>query len=649
MSAIAGIYRFNGEDAQIEHGGFMMEALKQYPANQSALWHKEQVLLGCHAQWITEQSIHETLPYYDHHRELAITADAIIDNRDELMDQLQVLHNVRKSMTDSEILLLAYEQWGESMPARLVGDFAFVIWDERKKQFFGARDFSGARTLYYHRNEQQLSFCTVIHPLLSLPYIHKELNEPWLAEFLAISGVFEPPDLSTTIYKHIEQLPPSHTISIKNNKVVITRYNALSDVAPLQLTSSLDYEEAFRNVFNIAVTSRIQRTNRNVGAHLSGGLDSGAVVSFAARALQNNNRPLHTFSYVPEDGFVDWTSKYRLADERPLIKQTVQYVGNIDDNYMDFKGRSSLSEVDDWLDIMESPYKFFDNTFWLRGIYEEAQQRGIDIMLNGARGNYSISWGPAIEYYTKLMKKFEWLRLSREIKLFSKNVGVGRKRVYSIVGRKAYPILERVRPSSSPYDYPQLINSDYAKLAGVYDKLGDTNFTGIGSTQDLPADPLEARRQHYDRVNMWSTTGTSSCKLSLRYSVWSHDPTNDLRVIRFCLSTPMEQFVQNGVDRSLVRRATKGWLPDPIRLNQRTRGIQAADSIHRMSDEWPVFIEELEHLSRDSRMQQIINMPVFHNALTEARNGLHPNQAYDPTIKLLMRSLIVYRFLQKNF
>jgi asparagine synthase (glutamine-hydrolysing) len=649
MSAIAGIYRFDGESVPIGHGGLMMEVLKQYPANQSAVFHKDHMMLGCHAQWITEQSMHEKLPYYDPHRRLAITADAIIDNRDELMDRLQVLHNLRDSMTDSEIILLAYEQWGEGMPERLVGDFAFVIWDERKKQLFGARDFSGARTLYYHRSEQQLSFCTVVNPLLSLPYIPKELNQQWLAEFLAISGVFEPPDLSTTIYKHIEQLPPSHTITIKNNRIVITKYNSLAEITPLNLASSQDYEEAFRDVFNRAVTSRIQRTNRNVGAHLSGGLDSGAVVSFAARALQKDHRTLHTFSYVPDDGFVDWTSKHRLADERPLIKQTVQYVGNIDDNYLDFKGRSSISEIDDWLDIMESPYKFFDNTFWLRGIYEQAQQQAISILLNGSRGNYSISWGPAIEYYAKLMKKFEWLRLSREINLFSKNVGVGRKRVYSIVGRKAYPILERVRPISTPYDYPQLINSDYAKLTGIYDKLGDTKFIGIGSTQDLPADPLEARRQHFDRINMWSMTGTSGCKLSLRYSLLSHDPTNDLRVIRFCLSTPMEQFVQNGMDRSLVRRSTKGWLPDPIRLNQRTRGIQAADSIHRMSNEWPAFIEELEHLSRDSRMQQIINMPVFHDALIEARNGLDSNQAYDPNIKLLMRSLIVYRFLKKNF
>lgn len=649
MSAIAGIYRLNEEPVNMEHGRLVMEALKKYPSHQSATWNKDRIMLGCHSQWITEQSTLEILPSYDPVRGLAITADAIIDNRGELMEQLQVSRNLRSDMTDSEILLLAYERWSEQMAERLVGDFAFVIWDERNQTLFGARDFSGARTLYYHRNKELFSFCTVINPLLSLPYIHKELNELWLAEFLAITGVFEPPDVATSIYKHIDQLPPSHTISIKNDRVSITRYHSLSNVVPLKLASSQEYVEGFQEVFHTAVTSRIRRTNLNVGAHLSGGLDSGSVASFAAKALQKDNRTLHTFSYVPEDGFVDWTPKRRLADERPLIQQTVKYIGNIHENYLSFNGRSSYSEIDDWLDIMESPYKFFDNTFWLRGIYEQAQQRGIGILLNGARGNYSISWGPAIDYYAKLLKKLNLFRLTREVRRYGGNMGLGRKSIYSMVGRKVFPVIDRLKPPPTFADIPQVIHTDFAKQTGIFDKLSDPKFIGVGSTVDVPKDPLEARRQHFDRINIWSITGTSGCKLSLRYSVWSHDPTNDLRVIRFCLSTPMKEFVQDGMDRALIRRSTEGFLPDPIRLNQRTRGIQAADSIHRLLNDWPDFINELDEMSNDSRMKQIVNMSVIHDALAEARLGLKPDQAYQPPIKLLMRSLILYRFLQKNF
>lgn len=649
MGAIAGIYSVGGEPIQEESSELMMSALGKYPADHSAVWQQDHIMLGCHAQWITEQASQELLPYYDSQRGLAITADAILDNRDELMSQLDVPYGQRSLVTDSEILLLAYEKWSDYMAEHLVGDFAFAIWDERKQLLFGARDFSGTRTLYYHHDDQQFSFCTIMTPLLALPYIRKELNERWLAEFLAIHGVFEPPDTSTTVYRHIYQIPPSHSFIIKHNRLHISRYDSLANVHPLQLRSSAEYEEAFREVFQKAVTSRLRRSSLQIGAHLSGGLDSGSVASFAARALQQENRMLHTFSYVPESGFKDWTPKHRFADERPLIRQTVQFVGNIKDHYLDFKGHSPFTEIDDWLDIMESPYKFFDNSFWLRGIYTQAQQRGIGILLNGARGNYSISWGPAIEYYTMLLKKFRWLHLTREINQFSRNIGVGRKQLYSLLCHKALSPLSKVKASRSLPEFPQLIHSDFAERTGVYAKLQDRTFTGIGSTADLPADPLEARTQHFNRVNIWSATGTSGCKLSLRYSVWSHDPTNDLRVIRFCLSTPIEQFVHNGMDRALIRRSSKGWLPDSIRLNQRTRGIQAADSIHRMRSDWPVFIDELEHICRDSRMQQFINMPVLQEALTEAREGLDPNQAYSPSIKLLMRSIILYRFLEKNF
>ncbi len=187
MSAIAAIYGFNREPALPEHGSLMMEAMDQYPADQRAVWQKENIMLMCHAQWVTEQSAQEILPYYDAHRGLAITADAIIDNRDELMEQLQVPQHDTKSITDSEILLKAYEKWSEQMVEKLVGDFSFILWDERKQLLLGARDFSGARTLYFHRNKQQLSLCTAINPLLSLPYIKKELNDQWLAEFLAIT------------------------------------------------------------------------------------------------------------------------------------------------------------------------------------------------------------------------------------------------------------------------------------------------------------------------------------------------------------------------------------------------------------------------------------------------------------------------------
>ena len=63
--------------------------------------------------------------------------------------------------------------------------------------------------------------------------------------------------------------------------------------------------------------------------------------------------------------------------------------------------------MDDWLEIMEMPYKFFENSFWIKGIFEKAHEQEIGVLLNGGRGNLTISWGSALNYYAILLKKVE--------------------------------------------------------------------------------------------------------------------------------------------------------------------------------------------------------------------------------------------------
>ncbi|WP_438824945.1 asparagine synthase-related protein [Bacillus sp. JJ722] len=157
------------------------------------------------------------------------------------------------------------------------------------------------------------------------------------------------------------------------------------------------------------------------------------------------------------------------------------------------------------------------------------------------------------------------------------------------------------------------------------------------------------RKNHFGFLNVWNSTGTSGTKLSLSYSVQGHDPTNDLRVIRFCLSLPLEQFIQKGLGRSLIRRSTKGFLPDEVRLNQRVRGIQGVDSITRMLPDWKEFIFEVEQLSKDSLAENFLNIKNIKKALDKFRMGPKPEFALDIEFRNLMRSLIVYRFIKRKF
>lgn len=644
MSAIAGIIHLRKEPVPFEQGRNIMKGLEKFPADDIQVWHKHNAFIGNHAQWITPESVGEQQPFYDSERQCVITADAIIDNREELFEKLQIERSRQKEMPDSQLILLAYYKWGDESPKHLVGDFAYMIWDERNQKLFGARDFSGSRTLYYYKDQERFAFCTTIMPLFTLPGVKKELNEEWMAEFLAIPVNFESVDPSSTTYKLIEQLAPSHSISVIKGRVRLSRYCYLMEEnKKINLKSDEEYEESFRDVFQKAVNSRL-RTHHNVGAHLSGGLDSGSVVSFASKALRKENKKLNTFSYVPVDGFVDWTHKSRIANETPFVQATVKHVGNINDHYLSFAERSPFTEIDEWLDTLEMPYKFFENTFWLRGMYEEAQQKNIGVLLNGQRGNWTISWGPVLDFYAELIKKMKWIRLYQELNQYSKNLGIHKSKIFSAARKKAFPAFYNMIAPKEPFHFPKIINPDFAKKTGVLTKLQDYGVDV--SLSKLPT-AHEVRDRQFRQLYYWSLTGSYGAKFSLRYSIWDRDPTNDLRLIKFCLSVPEEQFVKNGLDRSLIRRATSEHLPDEVRLNMKSRGVQGADGVHRMANYWDAFIEELHLMSNDKRIGVLLNQDVIKKAITKIKDAPTPEYIFDFDFRILMRSLIVYRFLCK--
>ncbi|UJF33932.1 asparagine synthase-related protein [Paenibacillus hexagrammi] len=445
MSAIAGIFSYNKEAISSDSLDKMMQHLQKYPADSAGLWQGQgsYVSLLCHAQWVTPESVGESMPVYDSDHKIAITADVIIDNREELFERLHIGQAYRKRMTDAELLIRAYVKWGQDSPQYILGDYAYVLWDENKGLLFGARDLLGNRTLYYMEHQGRFACCTVVQPLLDLPGYKTELNESWLAEFLAIPIILDTVDAKATVYKDIYLLPPAHTFTVSQGTLRVRQFGSLQPCgSPLKLKSNMEYEEAFREVFQQAVSSKL-RTFRQVGASLSGGLDSGAVVSFASEPLRQAGKQLLAFSYIPPSDFVDWTSRRMMANETPYIQAIANHVGNIKTNYLDFPERSSFDDVDDILDLMEAPYKFIENSFWIKGILEHAQKSDVGVLLNGSRGNYTISWGPAYDYYGQLLRKFKWNRLHNELKYYSRQHQVRRSRSLPIIAKLAFPFLSR--------------------------------------------------------------------------------------------------------------------------------------------------------------------------------------------------------------
>ena len=176
--------------------------------------------------------------------------------------------------SDGALILRAYEAWGLDAPRRLIGDFAFLIWDPRHRRLVRARDNSGQRTLFYRVDGRSFAAASEIHPLLQDPAVPLAPNEERIRDFLVPLNMMrnekERPD---TFYAGISSLMPGHFLVLDQAGLRLRRYWELGHVPEIRYKDDAEYAEHFLDVFRMVVGARL-RTSRPLGAMLSGGLDS---------------------------------------------------------------------------------------------------------------------------------------------------------------------------------------------------------------------------------------------------------------------------------------------------------------------------------------------------------------------------------------
>jgi asparagine synthase (glutamine-hydrolysing) len=191
------------------------------------------------------------------------------------------------TQSDTEVILHAWEEFGESCVDHLRGMFAFAIWDSRRKLLFGARDRVGIKPFYYYLNHEQFAFASEIKSLLELPGIPREVSTEALAGFLHHGYVIAP----HTILRDVMKLPPGHTICVQDSGATVRRYWDVP-LGTLSPTSERDAIEQFGALLEETVRLHLI-SDVPLGTFLSGGIDSSAVVALMARV---GVRDIKTFS-----------------------------------------------------------------------------------------------------------------------------------------------------------------------------------------------------------------------------------------------------------------------------------------------------------------------------------------------------------------
>jgi asparagine synthase (glutamine-hydrolysing) len=645
LSAICGIYYRDNQLIAPETAAAMMDKLGIYPSDASGVWREGPVFLGCHARRITPESVGEILPYHDGLADLTITADAIIDNREELFAKLGVEYEKRRGMPDSQLILMAYQKWGGDCLRHLLGDFAFAIWDENRRELFCATDHRGTRTFYYYLADRLFAFATLIKPLFILNEIEKKANETWIADFLAIYGIKHQLDPELTPYQNVLLLPAGHTLSIRCETIEKCRYWQVEHRPELRLQSDAEYEEAFREVLGEAVRCRM-RSIRPVGVMMSGGLDSTSVACLAARKLDQTVGRLQVFSAVPMVGYRDWLPSNKLADETSYIEAVREYAGNIDVAYCRSEGKHPLSDTGRLLTILEQPYKYVENLYWIDSIFAAAQERKIGVLLNGQGGNATISWGRMQPYALALIRTGQWRLLAHEARALAGQRGRSPLRTFLGLMKMALPdpihkadYLWRHRSDNIRDLSP--IHPDFARRMKVKERFSRYNYNPYGLDT---LDSFEFRRLMLS-PDVFSHMSLIKTKLSLAYGLVQRDPTADCRVIDFCLSVPETQYVRDGRERFLLRRAMAGILPDKVRLNETIRGKQSADKIQRLQPHWPQLAEEIRRIGDLPAEREYLDIVRIRRELDKiGPDSDRLTETY--SLRMLVRSLIFSRFLK---
>jgi asparagine synthase (glutamine-hydrolysing) len=207
-----------------------------------------------------------------------ITANARIDSREELIQKLKHKVTLKQSPTDAELILHAYEAWGDDCVKHLIGDFAFAIWDSRLQRFFCARDHFGVKPFFFTYISNSFKFSSTLNELRLDPRVSNTLNEAAIGDYL-LFGVNQ--DLSTTTFKDIQRLPPGHTLIITKESIEMRRYWTPEISAEVRFRDRDSYVERFSELLSAAVKDRL-RTDR-VAVLMSGGLDSTSVAAIACK------------------------------------------------------------------------------------------------------------------------------------------------------------------------------------------------------------------------------------------------------------------------------------------------------------------------------------------------------------------------------
>jgi asparagine synthase (glutamine-hydrolysing) len=467
----------------------------------------------------------------------SVSGDLQLHNRAELRALLG-FGKQADEWDDGQLVLAAYEKWGEECCRYLIGEFAFAIWDDRNRRLFCCRDHLGTRPFLYWHNGSRFLFASDVRTILACPGVPRELNRRKLAGMALFDGHHFYSD--ETFHAGILSLPSGFSLVVDArgaHKRMYWEPEIRPELVPAKPEEAI---EALRHLLFQAVECRIPE-NSQATVELSGGLDSSAITAIAARFLERKGRTLLAVSGVLPDNVT--VSQRHRPDEREYIDEFRSWP-NVRIEYVTALGRGPFDGIEDPTGFYATPLR--TSRFFLQ---EELHQRAFSLDAHSVLRGLSGELGPTNSgkrYYLELAAKCHWSTLARELVLLRKVRGV---RPFRFLAAQLFDLLGPPPWRHKPT--PQvLFTESFQENSKVW-------------RRERCARPDQRQHQltvlrNFQRGHAawWARSNEHPIRIS--------QPWLDKRVVEYCLSAPPTLKVKNGYHRNLMRESMDGVLPKRI-------------------------------------------------------------------------------------
>lgn len=459
--------------------------------------------------------------------------------------------------SDMEVVVHGYEVWGDRVVSRLNGQFAFALWDGPRQRLLAARDRGGEKPLYYFEAADDIVFASEIKALLTRADVPRRLDLEGLDTFLTYEFIVAP----HTIFQGIRKLPAAHMLTVEKGNVSIERYWDAPVETDVERTEE-DWAAELRTTLRRAVESQMM-SDVPLGAFLSGGIDSSAVVAFMA---DTSLQPVKTFSIGFREGSYDETSYSR------------EIAALFGTEHREEQVEPRVRELFDQL-VVHLDEPFADTSLFPTYLVSEVAARDVKVVLSGDGGDELFA---GYDWYEadRILRTLSWFpgrtglralaAVSELLPPTEKKKGFINKAKRFLTGAAAAPGLEHYRWLTylGPQDKQELYSDDFLAALSSF----DASACVVGSLRS-PREDLLNRQLYTDfQIFLADDILVKVDRMSMATSLEARAPFLDRDVIELAFRMPGGMKLQGSTRKYILKKAMRGILPPSI-LNRGKEGF----------------------------------------------------------------------------